>query len=308
MSRKNKVAIRLVVAAIAMLYILFVRASIDNGLLNIDFLDVGQGDSILITTPDSFQILVDGGPGDQVLEALQEVMVLGDITIEWLVLTHPDADHLAGLIDVIENYRVNEVFLPEVSKDTMMYYAFIDLVEERGIKKTFIINSQEISLADNLTMLILHPSPETMLENADPNDYSVVFKLRYYEMDFLFTGDIESGVEAKLVEQYGDTLDAEVLKVPHHGSKSSSTPEFLNAVDPELAIILVAEDNSFGHPHRRVTYRYNQLGSQRLRTAQLGTIRLATDGREIWQKRTANQIISYLLGEDLKSMYTIAND
>lgn len=307
MSGKNKLVIRLVLAMVAMLYIFVVRASNDNGLLNIDFLDIGQGDSILITTPDSFQILVDGGPGDQVLESLQEVMALGDTTIEWLILTHPDADHLAGLIDVIENYRVDRVFLPYISKDTMMYKAFEDLIEERDLKKTFIVNTQEIKLGEELTMSILHPSPQTMLDDADPNDYSIVFKLKYYEMDFLFTGDIESGVEAMLVKEYGDILNAEVLKVPHHGSKSSSTPDFLAAVNPKLAIIQVSESNSFGHPHNRVTYRYNQLGAQILRTDQLGTIRLATDGQEIWQKQTANQIISYLLGEDLKSMYTIAN-
>ncbi len=273
-----------------------------NEELQVHFLAVGQGDAIFIQYKD-FQILVDGGPDNLVLEKLREVMPIGDHTIDWIILSHPDADHLMGLVDILQSYSVNQIFMPDVKKETRLYQAWIEVIEEKEIPVTLVRDSFREQIQTDLLIEFLHPSPKTIDPKFAANNYSIIVQLTFGQIDILLTGDIEEEVEEKFVEVY-PKRDIEVLKAAHHGSKSSSTLEFLESTQPEIIVIEVGEGNKFGHPHERVLYRYNQLRATILRTDQEGTISLSTNGRGIWRLIPRLPILHELVGFNKETLYT----
>jgi len=250
--------------------------------LQVDFFDIGQGDSILITTPQNFQILVDGGPDDAVLEQLRQVMPFFDAQIDWLILTHADQDHLAGLLEVLNNYQVDQVFVSDQSSKTQLYQAWQQELVRQGIKVTTIMKATTIKLAPNIKLEFLPPYQG---DPASLNNSSLTFRLIYNQTSFLFPGDVEVEAEEYLVANHLDSLPAQLLKVAHHGSKTSSTQQFIKAVNPQLAIIQVSADNSYGHPSLRVLHRYQQFNIDILRTDQEGRISINSDGQVIWQDK-----------------------
>ncbi|MFH0906738.1 MAG: MBL fold metallo-hydrolase [bacterium] len=219
-----------------------------DNLLEVYFFDVGQGDSIFIETPSNKQILIDGGPDKMVLEKLNQTMPLYDRTIDLVILTHPDADHITGLIDVIDYYSIGQILTSGFELDTAVYKEWQDLIKLKNIPVTIVQAGQKIILEKDVIIEILWPD-QSLVKNA--NNSSVVGRLVYGDSEFLLTGDIEKEVESRLIEQ-GWNLDSDVLKVGHHGSKTSNSFNFIKAVNPKISVISVGEDNKYGHPNNEI--------------------------------------------------------
>jgi competence protein ComEC len=255
-------------------------ASLPDGRLRVAFLDVGQGDAIFITTPRGGQILVDGGPSPTaLLSEMGRQMPFWDRSLDVVVNTHPDADHLAGLPEVLARYQVRQVILPDVGNDTPLYAAWEAAMAGEGATVVQAGAGMRLSLGDGVWMEVLHPG--AVPAGARSNDHSVVLRVGLGQVSFLLTGDIEAGVERGLVAN-GSSLAATALKVPHHGSDTSSSEAFLRAVDPQVAVISVGADNRLGHPAPEVLRRYAEYGIPVLRTDELGTIEFVTDGQRLW--------------------------
>jgi competence protein ComEC len=255
--------------------------------LHVSFLDVGQGDAILIQMPNGQDILIDGGPDPQKINLeLGEKLPFWDRTIDLVVCTQPQADHITGLVEILQRYKVKQVLEPEVSYDSSIYQEWCNLVEEKQIKRDTAQAGQEIDLGSGIKIEVLNP-PESLWEGTsdDVNNNGVVLRLSWGQVSFLSTADIREEVEFELIGQRAN-LKGTVLKVSHHGSKTSTTSQFLGAVDPDIAVICVGEDNPFGHPSPEVLERLtNRLGEENVyRTDKDGTIEFITDGETLWVK------------------------
>lgn len=239
--------------------------------LEVIVFDVGQGDSIYIGTKDNFQVLIDGGPSSAVLEKLGQEMSFYDRTIELIILTHPDHDHLSGLLEVLKRYEVKNILWTGVIKDTAEYEEWVRLIEREQANIIIAEAGQNINLdRPGLSLLVLHPFESLEgKEVKDSNNTSVVVKLIFKDKSFLFTGDIPQKIENQLIN-----VDADILKVAHHGSKGSSSAEFIQSVSPETVVISVG-DNSYGHPAEEVLQLFEQFGIQVLITKELGDIKFS---------------------------------
>ena len=253
--------------------------------LHISFLDVGQGDAILIQTPDSQNILIDGGPDPQKIGLeLGKRLPFWDRTIDLMVSTQPQADHVTGLVEVLQRYKVKQVLEPGVPYNSSIYHEWLKLVEEKQIKHEVARAGQEIDLGKGIKMEILNPPTELFEGTSDDVDNSgVVLRLTWGKVSFLLTADIRQEAELELIKQRAN-LRSTVLKVAHHGSKTSTYPQFLAAADPEIAVISVGADNRFGHPSPEVVNRLiDRLGEDKVyRTDRDGTIEFITDGERLW--------------------------
>jgi competence protein ComEC len=253
--------------------------------LRVSFLDVGQGDAILIQKG-SQQVLVDGGPSPQALNlALGKEMPFWDRTIELVVLTHPHADHLTGLVEVLRRYRVDKALYPDVDDGSPLYGEWLRLVGE-DTQATIARAGEEIDLGDGVIIEVLNPqTPPLAATDSDADNNGVVLRLTNGRVSFLLTADIQREGEIGLLASQAE-LGSTVLKVAHHGSKTSTTPEFLAEVSPVAAVISVGE-NSFGHPSGEVIGRLaEELGEDNIyRTDEIGTIEFITDGERLWVKK-----------------------
>ncbi|GAB4437016.1 MAG: DNA internalization-related competence protein ComEC/Rec2 [Anaerolineae bacterium] len=267
-------------AGLTMLLMWLAVAALPDGRLHVAFLDVGQGDAILLTLPDGRQMLIDGGPSPTELNwRLGQQMPFWDHTIELVLNTHPDADHLAGLVSLPERFTLGQVLVTGAQPDTDLFAAWQAELSEAGLSPLVGQAGARLALGDGLTATLLGPPP-TLSPEEKTNNHSLVLHLQYGDISFLFPGDIEAPVEQLLVD--AGLPPATVLKSPHHGSKSSSTEPFLQAVNPQMAVISVAADNRFGHPSPEVLERYAVHGVATLRTDERGTIELITDGQRLW--------------------------
>jgi competence protein ComEC len=253
--------------------------------LHVSFLDVGQGDAILIQTPNSQDILIDGGPDPQKISLeLSKKLPFWDRTIDLVVCTQPHADHVTGLVEVLHRYKVRQVLEAEVSYNSSIYQEWCNLVEDKGIEYNIACAGQEIDLGNGIEMEVLNP-PEDLFEGTshDVDNNGLVLRLSWGLVSFLFTADIREEAEFELIGQRAN-LKSTVLKVAHHGSETSTTSQFLATVDPEVAIISVGADNPFGHPGPEVVERLiDRLGEDNVyRTDENGTIELITDGDRMW--------------------------
>jgi len=256
----------------------------DDGRLEVSFLDVGQGDAILIETPSGQQILVDGGPDpERICLELGEELPSWDKSLDLLVLTHAEEDHLLGLVEVLTRYKVGQVLESGLGKDTLAYEEWLRLIDEKDIERTMATAGQRIELGDGIEIEILHPQ-EKLMEGteSDVNNNSVVLRLCWNEVSFLLTGDIFHEAEREILHN-GYELDSTILKVAHHGSASSTSPHFLTAVGPQAAVICVGKENPFGHPDPEVTERLeNTLGEGKTYLTWDGTVTFTTDGKRLW--------------------------
>lgn len=242
--------------------------------LEVHFFDVGQGDSIFIETPDKKQVLIDGGPDKTVLEKLNQIMPFYDRKIDLLILTHPDADHITGLINILDYYQVGHILTSGFEKDTAVYRKWRELINEKSISMTIAQAGQKVILGKGIVLEILWPEqPLIGIKNA--NNASVVSKLIYGQAEFLLTGDIEKKIEGILLERNWN-LESDILKIPHHGSKTSSSYNFIQAVSPKMAIISVGENNRYKHPHQDILERFKNTTI--LRTDKNGDILILTNG------------------------------
>jgi competence protein ComEC len=255
-------------------------ASLPDGRLHVAFLDVGQGDAIFITTPGGHQILIDGGPSaTTTLWEMGRHMPFWDRSLDVVVNTHPDADHLAGLPEVLRRYQVSQIMLPDVGNDTSLYAAWEEALAEEGAALVTAQAGARLSLGDGVRAEVLHPGAVPAGDNL--NDHSVVLRVGLGHISFLLPGDIEAEVERNLVMD-GAALGATVLKASHHGSGTSSCEIFVTAVDPQVAVISVGADNRFGHPASEVLTRYAEHSIPVLRTDEVGCIEFITDGERLW--------------------------
>ncbi len=260
-------------------------ATMPDNNLHVSVLDVGKGDAILIQTPAHQDILVDGGPSPQAISlGLGSKMPFWDRTIDLVVLTHPHADHLTGLVEVLKRYKVKQVLYPDLDYVSPIYDEWLSLLKEKNIKGTIAQAGQRIDLGEGVVIKVLNPQiPPLTGTESDIDNNGVVLRLSMGEASFLLTADIMWEAEFELITRRVD-LASTVLKVAHHGSDTSTTDEFLAVVNPQLAVISAGADNRFRHPSDEVVDRLEaKLGSENIyRTDKHGTIEFITDGERLW--------------------------
>ncbi|MBI3331903.1 MBL fold metallo-hydrolase [Candidatus Peregrinibacteria bacterium] len=245
-----------------------------DGNVHVHFLDVGQGDSALLVSPTGKQIVIDGGPDLAALEAVGSRMPFFDRSIDLLVLSHPNVDHLVALPSFLRRYRVEKILLTGIAYDVGRYEELIAAVEDRKPEIIFSDPAKDLDMGDGLLLDVLWPPKDIeSISFKDVNDSSIVLKAMYGKESILFTGDIEEFAEKEILATGAD-LRSTVLKVAHHGGKTSSGTGFLLAVDPRLAIISVAANNSYGHPHPSILGRLKALQIPVQMTKDEGTISL----------------------------------
>ncbi len=265
MPSKKSIIFCLVIANIFSWSIVFYFTQADG--LEVCFFDVGMGDAIFIKTGRGNQILIDGGPNDKVIEKLEKRMPFWDRTIDLIVLTHPDKDHLFGLTEVLEKYKVENILWTGIETNTLLGEQWEEAIMKEEAKIWIADESLEIKIADNQSFNILYPFER--LEGrqvSNKNNTSIVMLLNSAGHKVLFTGDAEKQVEQWLVEKDID-LGARILKVSHHGSKTGSSMEFLEAVQPEAAIICAGADNQYGFPASETLANLNEFGITILQTS-----------------------------------------
>jgi competence protein ComEC len=260
----------------------FAVLQLPDGRLKVAFLDVGQGDAIFVQTPGGVQILVDGGPeGTALLSELGRQMPFWDRTLDLVVLTHPDQDHLTGLIAALERYQVQAVIArePPIQSDTVA--AWQTALEAEGVHVIRGEKGTRIEISDGVTLELLHPDPAAVPADAgNTNNDSLVMRVTYDEMAVLLPGDIEAGVEQELVRA-GAYLRSTVLKVPHHGSDTSTCQAFLDAVSAQVVVISVGAGNTYKLPAEEVMRRLGEIPLV-YRTDQHGTVSISSDGHRLW--------------------------
>ncbi len=284
--------------------------SLPDGKLHIVFCDVGQGDSAYVRFPDGRDMVVDGGPNDKILGCLGKYMPFWDRHINLVVMTHPQKDHIQGLNPVLERYSVDYFIRSDIDNTTEGYKKLLDVIRNKKISVKFVTTGERIDIGST-SLSMLWPSTAQIakaksLQRSDPasqgptlsenilgsqaigdlNDYSLVFLLRYGSFDALFTGDADSrvegnytGIKLALRKDSGQADDGiEVLKVPHHGSKTGMTKEFVAWIHPKFSIISVGK-NSYGHPSSETLELLKEVGSDIKRTDQEGDIEVVSDGK-----------------------------
>ncbi len=271
-----------------------------DGKLHISFLDVGQGDAALVTLPDGTTLLIDGGgrpnftaassedseePVEPDTRGVGESVVseylwqLGMDRLDYIVATHADADHIDGLNDIARNFMVRGAFVARAPSDDPEFAKFSHSLRARAIPLTVIGAGDHLRFG-SLMINVCWPLTLTDSDAPSGNDESLVLQLRFGNRTILMTGDVEKQGEASILE-YSEDLRADVVKVGHHGSRTSSTQSFVAAVRPMLAIVSVGSDSVFGHPHPEVVERWKAIGAQVLTTGESGTITITTDGRDL---------------------------
>ena len=267
--------------AIAAVLVWIAILSAPGDRLEMKVFDVGQGDAIFIRTPDGHKLLVDGGPsGRLVSNALGDELSFWDHKIDMVILTHPDDDHLAGLVTVLERYDVKEIVTNSQIADTDTYAEWQRLIDEKGIPCHEARSGEWIALGEGATLQFLWPPADAApTDSDDTNNNSVVLRLAWGRASFLLTGDLEAASETALLQSNVDP-QATVLKVAHHGSANSTSESLLRAVHPLVAVISVGEDNRFRHPSTATLDRLDD--TLIYRTDQQGEIDFSTDGERLW--------------------------
>ncbi len=249
--------------------------------LHIFIFDIGQGDSELIQKG-NYQILIDGGPDDSVIAQLGKVMPLEDREIEEIILTHPHADHVTGLVDVLEHYKVDRIVYSKVDYSSNIYQSFISKIEEKNIPVTNpnIGETEDVFDQGKITYLWPGKNAESYKENL--NNTSEVFRFDYGKFSGLFTGDAELPVWQEIISKNKNLiLNITFLKVAHHGSNTGTSDEIASTIDPHIAIISCGQNNKYGFPHKKTIGALEKIGADIYRTDLLGTINISTNG-ENW--------------------------
>ncbi len=265
-----------------------------EGTLEVHYIDVGQGDATLIKCG-SHAMLIDGGNNNKGTTVQLYLKKQGVESLDYIIGTHPDADHIGGLDVIVYKYNCDTVIMPDYEKDTKTYQELVDVIHDKNMKITYPVVGEQYALGEAKFTII---APNSNSYGGNANDYSVAILLEYGKNRFLFTGDAEEASEAEMLTN-GIDISADVYKVAHHGSRSASTQEFLNAVHPKYAVISCGEGNSYGHPHAEVLNRLRSMGVEVFRTDEQGSIIASSDGENITWNCSATD--SWQSGEQTES-------
>lgn len=265
-----------------------------EGTLEVHYIDVGQGDATLIKCG-SHAMLIDGGNNNKGTTVQLYLKKQGVESLDYVIGTHPDADHIGGLDVIVYKYNCDTVIMPDYEKDTKTYQELVDVIHDKNMKITYPVVGEQYALGEAKFTII---APNSNSYGGNANDYSVAILLEYGKNRFLFTGDAEEASETEMLSN-GIELSADVYKVAHHGSRSASTQEFLNAVRPKYAVISCGEGNSYGHPHAEVLNRLRSMGVEVFRTDEQGSIIASSDGENITWNCSATD--SWQSGEQTES-------
>ncbi len=245
--------------------------------LRVSFLDVGQGDAVLIEAPNGNQLLYDAGPpSGAVLRALGRTMPFWDNTIDIAALSHPDMDHIGGFPDVFRRYDIGAVLEPGARSENGVYDETVRAINREGAGHIIAQQGMQIDLGGGAVADILYPDRDTL--GMETNSASIVMRIRYGETSFLLSGDLPQGQEEYVARQFGGALKANVLKIGHHGSRTSTSRYWLSAVSPDYAVISSGRENRYGHPHKEVTTLLGEMNIPTLVTAKEGTVTFISDG------------------------------
>lgn len=281
--RKNKIALFFLIVLILSLFSLNTTAK--N--LKLHFIDVGQGDSILIEIPEGQKILVDGGDrADSITNKIINYLKAQNIKkLDYIISTHPHADHIGGLAAIIDNFEVKNVLDSGKIHTSKTYENYLTKIDQKNISFSTPREGDILKIGKG-EINFLHP--DSKLDSYSLNNSSLVFVLKFNKQKFLFTGDIERKVELELLQE-NKNLKIDLIKVPHHGSKSSSYPKWINQLQPKLAIIQVGAANNYGHPAPKVINHYQKLGAAVYRNDLNGNIVVTADGKNYSVKVDHNQ-------------------
>jgi len=248
-------------------------------MLTFAMLDVGQGDALFIESPAGTQVLVDGGPSNEIMSELSKVMPPYDKSIDAIIITNPDADHIAGFLKILDTYEVDHVFESGTYNDSSVYNNLEEKIYEKKIPNTLARQGMRLDLGGGAVLDFLFPDRDVSLE--DTNEGSIVAKLTYGNTSIMLMGDAIATTEREVLKDFDTSmLKSNILKVGHHGSRTSSSPEFVQAVSPRHALISSGADNKYGHPHRETLDTLTKIGAQILRTDQMGTIIIKSNGAQ----------------------------
>ncbi len=253
----------------------------DTGHLSVWYIDVGQGDSIFIESPEGMTMLIDCGEYEKIDCVRDFLDDKGIERIDCLVVTHPHTDHMGGMATIIRNYDIGSIYMPKVTSNTTAFEVMLKAIQEKSMK----IKTAKAGMTIDFGSVDADIIAPISAEYEGLNNYSVVIRMQYKDRSFLFTGDIESEVEKELLDSK-ENLDSDVLKVAHHGSNSSSTTKFIEAVSPICSVICVGENNDYGHPKEKVLKRLSD--TEILRTDEEGTIHIYTDGYGLFKETENN--------------------
>lgn len=251
--------------------------------LQVHFLDVGQGDAVFIVTPDNVQLLVDGGTGREVLHQLGQHMSPLDRQIDMIIGTHPHTDHIGGLVDVLGRFQIDHILITENRLDTQAAERFFVAVEEEAQQGAQVYNARAgdvFALGASTTVSVLSPFYDPTDMDADAS--SIVVQVTYGDTAIMLTGDAPIAIEEYLVTYYGDGLESEILKLGHHGSRTSSGELFLDTVQPQYGVTSAGRDSRHGHPHSEVVERVKERGITHVSTQTAGTVTFKSDGTRVW--------------------------
>ncbi len=275
--KKYGLLVVLILFLVADTFLIYLDLRSSSGVLTVAVLDVGQGDAIFIESPSGAQIMFDGGSPRKSLAPLRKIMSPFDRTLDAIIITNPDADHIGGFADILKNYEVGLVLEPGTYNSSKTYQNLKKEIQDKKIKNILAKKGMRINMGAGAVIDILFPDRD--VSNWSTNDGSIVARLSYGETSMMLTGDSTSKTEKRILENNSmDELESDILKVGHHGSRSSTSYDFAKEVAPEYAIISDGKDNSYGHPHQEVLDTLAEFGVQILRTDELGTIVL-TCGR-----------------------------
>lgn len=261
-----------------------IAQKINDPPLRVVVFDVGQGDGALLQTPNGRNILIDAGiwsPGSNSGQSiiLPHLKAEGIQRLDAVILSHPHADHIGGILDLIENVEIGVIYNSGYEYSSNLYRLYLSLANESGIQVQSVKSGDILELDPSMLFLVMGPDHTTF--TSDPNQHSVVLNVIYGESEFLFTGDAGEDQEDRLVEQYTDLLDTDFLKVGHHGSRTSSSVELLSKVTPEIAVVSLAQQNKFGHPHPEAVERLISSGTQLYYTSRDKALIFESDGKQI---------------------------
>lgn len=279
--QKNSILLLGFLISLAVLIMVNAIPLLSPPVLRVSFLDIGQGDAIWIQAPNGKELLIDSGPDQSVIDRLGEEKNFFDRTIDMILATHSDADHIGGFPYVLDRFKINTVIESEISSPTLIDRTFGQKVINEHVNKLTARTGERIVLDPKHGVVIDILFPDQNPIGWETNEASIVTKISYGDTSFLLTGDSPSDVEDFLVKTYGNQLHADVLKLGHHGSKTSSSDSFLQTVKPMTAIVSAGLGNKYGHPAPEVIERVESINAQILETSQLGTIDCRSDGKTI---------------------------